>query len=489
MTYDQCRRTCLCPRLIFSPRLKFLTQTMSHIMYFRSRYPISDSQRLRIIKDDKPNYCKILHLQSPRSIPVGCDYLDNVYLCNDDNECANIYEYVPCGKCDACLDKKVQSYVSRCQMAIEESKTIPIFLTFSFKDSFLPNQVDPSLIQKFLKRIRKNLHQLEFQSPLNVDFDKINLKYFCVPEFGGKTKRLHFHMLLFGFPRVKVDDNFNNLYTAHYFEYCYRDNKRDSGKGFTSFKEYRFKYPIVFKRRGNYDPNSFGWLTYKPVLTTPSKCVSYITKYITKNYADESFYRTYSSINLGVNFVKSHLLDIQHHPHGKLSYREWFSGKYKSVYLSSYYIKKLFPSLCASLPVRFTREFLKMWLFTEKIIHDKVNYNRTYRDVMLFVQDYYCNKFPFYNLLPMFDLPSYKSYYDEYGNHHILDQDDFYELKSACEFLDNLDIDFSQVLENDKNLSEHILKLSMIPTDDGLADVRAICFRQCRSSHFANSVL
>lgn len=60
------------------------------------------------------------------------------------------------------------------------------FVTLTYRDTDLPEKLDISDIQKFLKRLRRS-------TPNPV-------RYFCVGEYGTKTARPHWHLILFGVP-------------------------------------------------------------------------------------------------------------------------------------------------------------------------------------------------------------------------------------------------------------------------------------------------
>lgn len=92
------------------------------------------------------------------------------------------YMAVPCGRCAACLKNNVTQWKIRlteqARITIENS-----FLTLTYDDEHLPlSGVDKPEIQRFIKRLRHHY----------------NFKYYLISEYGSRTKRAHYHAILFG---------------------------------------------------------------------------------------------------------------------------------------------------------------------------------------------------------------------------------------------------------------------------------------------------
>lgn len=98
------------------------------------------------------------------------------------------YHKVPCGKCAFCLTNKRSSWMFRIHYEMKYQERPGYFLTLTYDEKHVKRVGTPcrlSLrfrdVQLFLKRVRK---------------EKFYCKYVCVGEYGGKTKRPHYHMLL-----------------------------------------------------------------------------------------------------------------------------------------------------------------------------------------------------------------------------------------------------------------------------------------------------
>ena len=93
---------------------------------------------------------------------------------------------VPCGKCINCLINRRETWIAR---LIEEHKTKPaLFITLTYSDENLTfASTNPTVVKRdvqlFFKRFRKSF--------------KETFKYYLVAEYGTKTKRPHYHFIIF----------------------------------------------------------------------------------------------------------------------------------------------------------------------------------------------------------------------------------------------------------------------------------------------------
>lgn len=103
---------------------------------------------------------------------------------------------VPCGKCAACLARRRDDWSFRLSQELKVSQSAH-FVTLTYDDLHIPyndfgyvsvNKVD---CQLFMKRLRKAIQPNK-------------IKYYLVSEYGTKTARPHYHMILYNFP-LKLD--------------------------------------------------------------------------------------------------------------------------------------------------------------------------------------------------------------------------------------------------------------------------------------------
>ena len=115
-------------------------------------------------------------------------------------------QIVPCGKCGACLYNRVEDWTIR---LVEENRVAlnAWFVTLTYEDAMLPLSVKgiPQLhkpdYQKFLKRLRTKIDRMSDSDYRNEMLsEKKPVRYYAVGEYGGKTKRPHYHLIMFNVP-------------------------------------------------------------------------------------------------------------------------------------------------------------------------------------------------------------------------------------------------------------------------------------------------
>lgn len=104
---------------------------------------------------------------------------------------------VPCGKCPACLARRVSGWSFRLMQ--EEKRAISAhFLTLTYDKPPLSRNgfmtLDKKDLQNFFKRLRKEQDKTA----------KVRIKYYAVGEYGGKTQRPHYHVIIFNVVRLSL---------------------------------------------------------------------------------------------------------------------------------------------------------------------------------------------------------------------------------------------------------------------------------------------
>lgn len=97
--------------------------------------------------------------------------------------CATPYGPYPCGKCDPCRVNRQRLWSARIVLEAMDHPA-SIFCTLTYSDETVPAELRPSDLQKFLKRLR-----LRAGKPL---------RFYAAGEYGSKTLRPHFHVIIFG---------------------------------------------------------------------------------------------------------------------------------------------------------------------------------------------------------------------------------------------------------------------------------------------------
>ena len=106
------------------------------------------------------------------------------------------FALLPCGKCEYRRKQVADQWATRIELEAKEWDDV-IFLTLTYDDDHIPygeiikgyrsiqsQTVSKRDVQLFIKRLRK-----AYKKPI---------KYFLAAEYGGRTKRPHYHAIVFG---------------------------------------------------------------------------------------------------------------------------------------------------------------------------------------------------------------------------------------------------------------------------------------------------
>lgn len=103
-----------------------------------------------------------------------------------------------CGRCHACRVNYTSMWTLRLLYELSNWSAAS-FVTLTYDDEHLPNNgsLNPKDLTDFWKRLRKNL--------VNEYHDGRKIKYYACGEYGDRTKRPHYHAIIFGL------DNYSDL--------------------------------------------------------------------------------------------------------------------------------------------------------------------------------------------------------------------------------------------------------------------------------------
>lgn len=153
------------------------------------------------------------------------------------------YEY-PCGQCLPCRITKRQEWTGRILLeSLQHEENWFITLTYSNENLPADGSLSKRDLQLFFKRLRKRLGRF---------------RYFAVGEYGTRTKRAHYHAIIFGLSsRYFTDESLSEIW----------------GKGFTTLSEFtsgRAEYAANYTTKKIANWNSEANLDYH---TTPEFAV------------------------------------------------------------------------------------------------------------------------------------------------------------------------------------------------------------------------
>ena len=135
------------------------------------------------------------------------------------------YLYVPCGKCEACVDRKRSAWFARFKQEVRNSQSA-YFITFTYSDEYVDGHYDfdglkldvcKEHIQKFHRRLRKAIKKrnevikkregLTWKEFRDRYPELYRFRYYLTAEYGpnGIPNRPHYHACYFDFPPDYID--------------------------------------------------------------------------------------------------------------------------------------------------------------------------------------------------------------------------------------------------------------------------------------------
>lgn len=115
-------------------------------------------------------------------------------------------DWVPCGKCPECKARRVSAWSFRLtQHERTQHSAYFITLTYSNDHLYLTQNgfmgLDKRALQLFFKRLRisqqRKTYDVSTSSIPNVDLSREKISYYAVGEYGGRTRRPHYHAIIF----------------------------------------------------------------------------------------------------------------------------------------------------------------------------------------------------------------------------------------------------------------------------------------------------
>lgn len=114
---------------------------------------------------------------------------------------------INCGQCTECRLQKSREWANRCVLEAQQyPKGTCFFVTLTYSDENLiygdelPT-LDKNAISSFMKRLRRRW-QYQFNFP---DKDEVGIRFYGAGEYGSKSGRPHYHLILFNIPHLQED--------------------------------------------------------------------------------------------------------------------------------------------------------------------------------------------------------------------------------------------------------------------------------------------
>ena len=187
---------------------------------------------------------------------------------------------VPCGNCEACALDHAKIWQMR--LSCEDASSVnSYFLTLTYNDENLPSnyQLKKDDLQKFIRSLKDFLSDR---------FNFNGLRYYACGEYGGKTGRPHYHMIIFNCPVLTLD--FKNFFGKDFMV-----EKHNVGKSFNGVDIFHVNWIDKLWNKG-----------FVSIAPTSSKVFGYVARYCNKKRCltrDEKVILNRKGIQTEFNFM------------------------------------------------------------------------------------------------------------------------------------------------------------------------------------------
>lgn len=246
---------------------------------------------------------------------------------------------VGCGKCDDCKRRYQNDWSIRLANECDCWENV-WFITLTYRDECVPyvvdkltgevhNSVCKEHVQRWLKKFRINY--------LRLHGEIVHLKYWLTSEYGPRTLRPHYHMLIFGLDYYEVMD-LCNLWLEDYGYYVCKKVDKSRGSSFAVSR-----YVSKYCSKGSFENPFVAKKLVKPTFHLISKGIGY--KYVIDN---KEFHLQSKEFD-GRRYVRT--------PHGDISFNPCYierltdlqnckvvnkSGKVITFAMPRYYKEKIY---------------------------------------------------------------------------------------------------------------------------------------------------
>lgn len=310
-----------------------------------------------------------LYSNFPKVNDLKTSDIDNYYFVDENGEILPVYLEVPCGSCDVCRMRKINSVVQQCEFELLDDN-YPLcdnfFVTLTYRQlpwcsSFLGG-LCVRHVQAYIKRVRSWISK-------NVGSeDAQNIKVIYSGEYGSKTGRPHYHIAFFHFPIHKIQYPIQQALKL--FEYLWSKPKFGFMLNFVPFSEYKVRRngSLYENAQLHYDTFNYGIVKVKRIYS--NNVGKYIGKYIAKGgkilNISAPFFR--KSINLGMKYFDANIRQqLYDNKVNKFTYKNLSNKIKEDSHICSYYLNKLYPSV-----TRFVSSDIRRCLFYMRLVLAKL---------------------------------------------------------------------------------------------------------------------
>ena len=353
---------CINPAIILNPSLKDLILLNRNYHANGVSYCLDTFQHSRWYMDfPYRKFCRI-------KCNISVDDLPLYYVVDGNGERQPMFLAVPCGKCEICTERKAHEWSTRSMCESQTSCSPPVFFTLTYNDFCLPkNGVRKRACQRFMKRFRINLERYMKC--------KCHIRYYICSEYGTKTKRPHYHGILWNLPLLEPKNLTYLIQKSWSFDV--------SKKFFDSLPNQLDKYgdPVLkyFDYKDKRHRILYGY-------TTNSVCtegrVRYAMKYMRKDAIipdgkNNIFFLSSRKGGIGSSWIDSKLEEYRKNPSLlDVTLTDVWSGQKYTGVLPRYFKNKIAPSNCLLIK-KSIRDTFKLWNYYSNKFNTFVGFDYT----------------------------------------------------------------------------------------------------------------
>ena len=237
---------------------------------------------------------------------------------------------IPCGQCIGCRLDYTRQWANRCMLELKDHDYDKCwFLTLTYNDEHLPpkyidtetgelseiNSLSKDDLQKFMKRLRKNIYDRAVQNGLITAGSELpaelKCRYYACGEYGPLNMRPHYHMILYNvdLPDVQIlradKNNGYVYYNSEFIQRAWTDPKDRQPIGFISLTKvtmetcnYVARY--ILKKQKGYNSTVYEDKIFKPEFTLMSRRPG-----IGKDYYEKNKEKIYLTDSISISTPKS----------------------------------------------------------------------------------------------------------------------------------------------------------------------------------------
>lgn len=271
-----------------------------------------------------------------KKLGITTDDIDTCYITDKiTGDLIPIYYAVPCNKCTLCRDKAARDWSTRAMCESQVSNGYPLFVTLTYNNWSKPIEgVDKRHAQLFMKRLRMYVNRYMGKD--------VNLRFFLCAEYGSKTKRPHYHALIWNFPLL---DSLKRTLSIFEKSWSYVISRKN-------LVHVPHEY-VFFDEKANRYRAQFGFVHLQ---MAQGGHVKYCMKYMRKDAKipkgmNPVFFLASRRRGIGYGYLEQHMDEYLSHPEiSDVSFKDKWSCAQYTAALPSYFKGILYPTMSKIVP-------------------------------------------------------------------------------------------------------------------------------------------